>query len=522
MRSALALLALSTAVLRDGPLPRCAAEEEAEEDGALQFDIAHIEVERTVRSAVQSARARLAMPTRHEKQRKEQWEAAAESIRKRTRPVLRAAYETYAEDPDVVARAEAARRGNPLLALESRVRNATSSDPSAFEDRLDEALQTIAFVKAIRINEAFEGTEDAADVEAPVSFGLTTQLSWERAWMLSHVCMRWHSQIFAAVYVPAEDEEEYRRDVAPHVGARCDRENLHIVEYVDRDAGAEQYPVNKLRNLAMAEATTSHVLVVDIDHWPSFGLSEALERMAVAHRQLFASARSAVVIPTFEHADLSYCSGKADDGPDAVEACLRDAANKRCPGSFEELELCYSEGSCRMYHSHFPHSHNSTRYDLLWHVGADAMRRLHCLDSEHYEPYVVVKRSGALPKFDEAFVGYGLNKISWFWALHRLGWQLYVGPRVFLFHVKHSASRARTSFRSAVHKKANAKSRHHEIIYRYAAMLLQAYDFAFTAADAVTPLCAAAEKLPRAERPAPTGKPDDEMTAIVSVFLGER
>ena len=81
--------------------------------------------------------------------------------------------------------------------------------------------------------------------------------------------------------------------------------------------------------------------------------------------------------------------------------------------------------------------------------------RIPCFDKASFEPYLIVPtptlRTAApggadgpstTPWFDERYVGYGKNKVSWVQALRASGHTFWVLPRGFLAHFPHDMSRS--------------------------------------------------------------------------------
>lgn len=71
------------------------------------------------------------------------------------------------------------------------------------------------------------------------------------------------------------------------------------------------------------------------------------------------------------------------------------------------------------------------------------------------EPYVMVKKSASLPAFDERFVNYGFNKITWLHHLIRRGYYFGVISRGFVVDIPHPewSLKREVTIRSALRKK---------------------------------------------------------------------
>lgn len=79
---------------------------------------------------------------------------------------------------------------------------------------------------------------------------------------------------------------------------------------------SDDYPYNKLRNIAREKITTSHFWVMDMDMWPSTNLYDTL--LGLDHRYL-EDENLAVIVPSFEYKkedpdcqDFEVCVSKYD------------------------------------------------------------------------------------------------------------------------------------------------------------------------------------------------------------------
>ncbi|CAK0898505.1 unnamed protein product [Prorocentrum cordatum] len=206
------------------------------------------------------------------------------------------------------------------------------------------------------------------------------------------------------------------------------------------------YPVNALRNAALAAARAELVLLLDVDFVPSAGLYPALagspgllrEALGGGSGPLRGPAR-ALVVPAFEvHGGRGRARALARSG-DAVRAACR-------------------AGEAEGFHvSHFPRGHSATDFERWLRgpaLGADVCgpagrlsSRSHGVDGyraayeEYFEPYVVAARR-LVPAYDERFRGYGLNKISHLYEMSARGFEFYVAehPDAFVVAEEHPKS----------------------------------------------------------------------------------
>jgi len=430
---------------------------------------------------------------------------------------LNAVYRNEANNPSRILLQASQVTGDPLM----RVLRATDEvlDPAMRDRPLDKLNQRAGLLQAVLDHLAEKTTADyhwgqlTDEEEFPdhykscqndtahpdcqkagdeIGFTLVMQLSWDRSWMLDPICQRWRSPVAVAVYVPAGDEHLF--DPA-EVAQECRANGMRMHIFRDDRGGPAMFPVNQLRNAALNLVRTTHFLYSDVDHWPMDGLAEQLHEVARANPKVFASRYDSLVVPTFEHADQSACDEHV--GTPELQRCLEAEAATTTPLTFEEIRDCYDDQRCQMYHKHFPFSHTSTDYEKVFETQANDIRMLECIESERYEPYLVMRYSAVVPYFDERFVGYGLNKIQWLWTLRMLGFRWGVAPQSFLFHVKHAKSRARNLFRGPEHQKRGTKSDHNHLVYAYAGSLLRAYDASHVPATVRVPLCDDPDTIPR-------------------------
>lgn len=93
-----------------------------------------------------------------------------------------------------------------------------------------------------------------------------------RLQMLEAICKHWTGPISLALYMSDAEAQQFLR-YAQASEVLSNRQNVayHIV-YKE----GQFYPVNFLRNIALKNAQTSHVFLMDIDFLPMYGLYDYL------------------------------------------------------------------------------------------------------------------------------------------------------------------------------------------------------------------------------------------------------
>jgi hypothetical protein len=111
------------------------------------------------------------------------------------------------------------------------------------------------------------------------------------------------------------------------------------------------------------------------------------------------------------------------------------------PSSFAALRGCLDAGDCVVFDGEYnPQGQASTDVKAWLRLGTGATRRVPCITSERYEPFVALQRTEATPTFDERFSGYGKNKVQLVVHLRRAGYAFEVLGRGFVVHFPHKAS----------------------------------------------------------------------------------
>lgn len=260
------------------------------------------------------------------------------------------------------------------------------------------------------------------------SVSLVSQTTSDRAWMVDNICERWKGPICLAVFVPY---------LAPKIEpfACNDRIAVHVHEAKSKEELIE-YPVNKLRNIALNLVKTTHFIMADIDFWPSSGLYQEILSQQQWHLN---NPTFGMIVPAFQ---------RASDGCRTMETCrFQSLRDNFMPHDLTSLLACKA---CIVFQSENSlDSHSSTktsdwlRESLSW----TEPHPLSCFKSSRYEPYVVLPMKDS-PRYDERFVGYGKNKIEYIHHLRFSGFQFAVLPREFLIHFPHPKSTSKQSWLS--------------------------------------------------------------------------
>jgi len=134
-----------------------------------------------------------------------------------------------------------------------------------------------------------------------VSFTLVTQVSEDRLWLITQHCQRWApGHISVAVFTNQTVETLWKEfSILETRYGRCLPDQLSISVLPSENYGRDNYPVNKLRNLALQQVKTSHIMYVDSDFFVSPNLLSVLNNNTI--REKFArDPKLALVVPALQ------------------------------------------------------------------------------------------------------------------------------------------------------------------------------------------------------------------------------
>lgn len=154
-------------------------------------------------------------------------------------------------------------------------------------------LLVVVLLKAVEAGDSGDARNALNLTRTHTEVTLVTQTSWDRYWMLGHICARWRGPVVVAIFVPRLNGTENPYHTTPQ-GCNTQVGFKRVLHLAHAPKGLESYPVNVLRNTALRLVSTSHFLMVDIDFWPSSNLRHEI----LAHRP-HATRRLAMVVPAF-------------------------------------------------------------------------------------------------------------------------------------------------------------------------------------------------------------------------------
>ncbi|CAH1634869.1 unnamed protein product [Spodoptera littoralis] len=249
---------------------------------------------------------------------------------------------------------------------------------------------------------------------------LALQLSMDRLLFLERLVNYWEGPLSVAIYLADCDVGKLLNFIENWSDTLRDRKNIgyHLVFKHDQ----VHYPVNYLRNVALANVNTPYVFLMDVDFVPMVDLYSHL-KAAIKLINPYPQ-KKCLVVAAFE--SQRYRSSV----PRSKAALLaRLAARELAP--FRQHE--------------WPRGHRPTNY-TRW-TTANAPYEVEW--QSDYEPYLVVHRS--VPKYDTRFSGFGWNKVSHSVELRAQGYRAVVLPGAFVVHTPHAPSQDITAFRADPH-----------------------------------------------------------------------
>ena len=269
-----------------------------------------------------------------------------------------------------------------------------------------------------------------------IAYTLVTQLSSERIWMIGKHCQRWgyDHPLSVAVFT----NRTLSNVTGDALATGCTRHQLSLSLLNSDDYDEDDYPVNKLRNMALSQVRTTHVMYVDIDFWPSTTLRPILESPSL-RKEFGHDPKLAVVVPAYQLYAHRLCGEH--------ENCKEKEQTNDVPSTMDDLRPLLDSQDVGVFdlESNW-NGHGSTSYKTFLLQNDGELFDLPCINSNRYEPYLAFRYCSDLPPFQEAFTGYGKNKMTWAMHLRRSGYDFAQVGGAFVCHYPHFRSKAKLSW----------------------------------------------------------------------------
>ncbi|XP_074597011.1 uncharacterized protein LOC141852066 isoform X2 [Brevipalpus obovatus] len=250
---------------------------------------------------------------------------------------------------------------------------------------------------------------------------LTTHVSMDRFSVLEKTLRMWLGPVSLSVYIPVQNVSEGMKDwQRMYLEKKLRNLNLSSgsdITFVLGPDDQNSYPINKLRNIAIEKVRTRFMLILDADFQPSPNLEENFSPLL----DKMNTSLSAFVVPSFEFVDPL-------------------ADHDQIPHRKEELlQLIFRDNPLvapfRIHES--VDAHKLTNY-WRWFSSSKIYKIKQY--SDKYEPYIIMEKTDETLKFDERFVGYGMNKVTHITELFASGYTFYVLPESWVLHHPHEVS----------------------------------------------------------------------------------
>jgi hypothetical protein len=231
---------------------------------------------------------------------------------------------------------------------------------------------------------------------------------WNRFLALTE---RWEGPISCALLLHKDDEERFHQlQIPDHVA-------IHVLLTVVT-VEPQQFPINRLRNLALDNAFTPFVLYLDVDFIPVPNAFQHYQTLLRDHgwATRLEQRHELLVIPAFELFKADETNLLADIPSTKADLLVSLQRNESAP--FHLRQFAPGHGP-----TDFTRWYNASDiYEITW--------------QPQYEPYFITSRRD-LPPFWDGLVGYGFDKDSWVTELHAMGYQFLAHYETYIIHLNH-------------------------------------------------------------------------------------
>jgi hypothetical protein len=225
--------------------------------------------------------------------------------------------------------------------------------------------------------------------EHNVSFSLAISLVEKDLEKVPHHCKRWGIQAPISIAVWTDFSPEQVRDkIISFPSTSCHPNQMTITTLSPTMDGSNSR--NRLRNLAIQGAATTHVLPLDVHMWTSVDLYETLHAPNIVHA-LANDPQLTILVPAFE-VNMESC--KKQD----IQGC-----SAAVPRDFDELIVQLAEKAVAPMSPSDDELQGSTDYGAWARQSRSSLVKIDCISSaDRYQPFLVVQRCQGLPPFQES------------------------------------------------------------------------------------------------------------------------
>ena len=273
-----------------------------------------------------------------------------------------------------------------------------------------------------------------------ISFTLVTQVSEDRLWLITQNCVRWApGRISVAVFTNKSIDtlwDDFSKLEAKYGSCQPNQVTLSALSTINYGKG--NYPINTLRNLALQQVKTTHIMYVDSDFFVSPNLFSVLHHSDIKKR-LAKDYKLALVVPAFQIRQKCKKTLSEYD-------CRLDNM-KRIPKDVDELLPTVISHKTSAFDPTNRGGHGSTSYIEWARMNPGDLRDIPCILSNRYEPYLAVRYCKDYPPYQEIFTGYGKNKMTQIMQMRHTGYLFAQVGGVFLCHYPHPEAASRESWK---------------------------------------------------------------------------
>lgn len=252
--------------------------------------------------------------------------------------------------------------------------------------------------------------------------------STDRLSAVAELRRNWPGEISVATAISDKESRETLTRLRALSGDICANVSVLSIQATPESVSS-RFPVNRLRNIAKRKCAAKYIMMLDID----FTIFPTLDAAKLARiERMFSSTANptAIVIPAFGiKFQTNDLMNEVKSKAGLMRLILRGAV---APFNMEHLP---SEVAGMSDHNGFYPGHLPTDYHRWLHTEVPYLVHAHGDQFPYYyEPYFIIENNISLG-FDESFVYYGFNKVSFVHELAAIGYQFMVQPELFTVHM---------------------------------------------------------------------------------------